>query len=404
MENQLLSDKHILIYTNNDEDKNDDNLFQLKKHFCGQINHISQINPKDFSTEKIIYLCGNIHAIHDLIQNFPSKKIYIVREVSYHYENLPYEMITLGKVPINIHNVGIYFRRFFYGKDYFQLFNMEHKCQSLTESNKPGFAFRKGIYLSHVKEIEKDKLQFHLLRCSSNLDGPTDQFRTTDCEIINQVQKVCDDYFSEKPNLNHVLAQVYYNNEKKKAKISPHADKTKDMPSNGVIAFCTFYQFNDDNAKNTIDNDDPFDINYKNTTSVLTKMRFRLKKSVEINNEHLIKEFTIPLYPNSVFIIPLSTNRLYTHEIRPSILSPDKLPTRLGYVIRCSKTQALYENNQTYIEENNNYIPLQPMTEENKKKLQELYYEENVTDHKMNYGSIHFSMNEGDYKKPMRQE
>jgi len=400
MENILNCSKHIFIY--DDDEEKDNNLSHLKKHFCGVVKNYSQLNQEDYHSEKIIYLSGNISALYKIIKDMPYKKLLVIRGVSYNYDNIPCEIIPLGKVPINIHNVGIYFRQFFDDKDYFEAFNAEHKCQSLTESNKPGAAFRKGIYLSDIKEIEKDKLQFHLLRCSSNLDGPTDKFQAIDYDIIKPVENACSDYFIKGPGLNHVLAQVYHNTNKKKAKISPHADKTKDMTSYGVIAFCTFYQKDKNMIQTKPSQNDPFDLELKNT-SVLTKMRFRLKKTVK--DENLVKEFSIPLYPNSVFIIPLSTNRFYTHEIKPSALPADQVPTRLGYVIRCSKTQALYENHQTYIKDDDGkYVPMKAITEENKKKLQDLYYEENVTDNKIDYGFIDFSMNDGDYKKPMRWE
>jgi hypothetical protein len=45
----------------------------------------------------------------------------------------------------------------------------------------------------------------------------------------------------------------------------------------------------------------------------------------------------------------LEMNRLYTHEISPSHLPMDLIPLRLGYVIRCSKTKAIYKDNKTYI-------------------------------------------------------
>lgn len=64
--------------------------------------------------------------------------------------------------------------------------------------------------------------------------------------------------------------------------------------------------------------------------------------------------FDITLYPNSVFVMSLDMNRLYTHEIIPSILPIDRIPTRMGYVIRCSKTNAIFKNEQTYIINENN--------------------------------------------------
>src|SRR5690606_15009020 len=103
-------------------------------------------------------------------------------------------------------------------------------------------------------------------------------------------------------------------------------------------AFCTFYK-DFMNKK--------FDIN---GTSVLTKLRFRLKKTV--TDSDLVKSFDVVLYPNSVFMISLSTNRLYTHEIIPSVLPIDRIPVRMGYVIRCSKTKAVYKDDKTYMYQN----------------------------------------------------
>lgn len=110
-----------------------------------------------------------------------------------------------------------------------------------------------------------------------------------------------------------------------------HADKTKDMPTNGLMAFCTFY---DDLSHLTPLADDPFDLGVpfkKKVCSALTKLRFRLKDCVaQRAGCMLAKQFDVPLYPNSVFFMPLSTNRLYTHEICPAeFVTADKLPTRL---------------------------------------------------------------------------
>src|SRR5262249_29950946 len=116
--------------------------------------------------------------------------------------------------------------------------------------NKAGQAFRKGIYLSRVQRIDAGvdspsssgtaALRFNLLRGSSNLDGPTDNFRATDHEIVDGVQAVCDAFFEQSAELSHVLAQAYENTAQGKARIKAHSDKTKDMPRYGLIAFCTF--------------------------------------------------------------------------------------------------------------------------------------------------------------------
>ena len=389
-ENSLLTKTHILICLNDLPSEFD----YLKKNFCGIVMTVIDKN-RLISFEANIYLYGNIYQIYNSIKNFGLKTIYVIKELSDNYDELceNYKIIDIGKVPINIHNVGVYFRNFFDSKDYFNVIKNEHEFKMLTESNKPNNALRKGIYLANVEETT-DGLIYNLLRCSSNLDGPTDNLRSTDNFIIAQVNNISQHFFREKVELNHVLAQIYENNNKGKAKIKSHSDKTKDMPRNGIIAFCTFY----DNMLNKRSKTDIFDYVY-NKTSALTKLHFKLKHSVDDKN--LIKEFNITLYPNSVFLIPLSTNRLYTHEIRPSILPFDKIPTRMGYVIRCSKTRAIFKNNQTYIIENDAHIKLEEFNEDNIAELRNLYYEENSTDKLINYGNIYFSMNSGDYIKPI---
>ncbi|MEY3442955.1 MAG: hypothetical protein RLZZ519_1236, partial [Bacteroidota bacterium] len=143
---------------------------------------------------------------------------------------------------------------------------------------------------------------------------------------------------------------------------------------------------------------DQFDWCYKQGSG-LTRLHFKLKKSVA--DESLAKEFTVTLYPNSVFLIPLSTNRLYTHEIRPSMLNIDMIPTRLGYVARSSSTEAIFRDAQTFILENGKWVPLEEMTPETMNSLKESYVEEKQTERRIQYGKVHFSMNRGDYQKPI---
>jgi hypothetical protein len=302
----------------------------------------------------------------------------------------------------NIHNVGIYFDNFFDPeKDYFNLISTEHEFQSLTESTKAGSSYRTGIYLTKV-EKESEEIQFNLLRCSTNLTGPTDNFRQTDTEIIKQVNQLTDKFFNQKVDMNHVLAQIYTNvkvtnnknvTKEKKARIKKHSDKTKDMPRNALIAFCTFYQKHKD-----------YDTIHDIPDTALTKLRFKLKKLDHlINNPDLSDNFDIILKPNSIFIISLSTNRLYTHEISPPIVPIDKMPTRLGYVIRCSDTKAVFKDNNTYIgEPGDGYLSkLVPIQESDTKELKNIYYEENMTDNMIYYPPTLFSMNTGDYTKPI---
>lgn len=387
-ENTLLKDKHILLCL---EEIVNPELDYLKKNFCGTV--LTEVEP--ISLDCILYLYGNIEKLNNQIKTIKCVEINVIKEFSTNYETYPeYKIINLGKVPINIHNVGIYFRNLFDPeKDYFDLIKSAHEFQTLTESNKEGQAFRKGIYLSNVME-EDGEIKFNLLRCSSNLSGPTDNFREIDKEIIAEVNKIANHYFEKKVELNHVLAQIYLNSDRGKARIKAHSDKTKDMPPDALIAFTTFYEKKDMKKSK----DDMFDYRY-NKTSVLTELQFKLKDDT-IQDPKLVKKFSIKLYPGSVFVISLETNRLYTHEIKPSVLPIDKIPTRLGYVIRCSKTKAIYKDGQTLIEEEGKYVELEDITEEKRKKLRDLYVVENATTEKVDYGKITFTMNGGDHLKP----
>lgn len=412
-ESILLRHKHILIcideqltyqtLTMNKEIK------YIKTNFCGIVfSDIKSFNDHDYSSDSLVYLCGDIMENYNKIQNIPKELTNVIENLSYNYtkDSGNYNLVNIGQIPVNIHNVGVYFRNFFdSNKNYFNSINNEHQFQALTESNKPSDAFRTGIYLTKVEEINNE-IKFSLLRCSSNLHGPSDNFRNTDNEIINQVNNIAEYFFHEKAQLNHVLAQIYKNkiintetkNIEKKAKIKEHADKTKDMPKNGLIAFCTFYKDLHDLTHIKKSSSDFFDYRFNNV-SVLTKIRFRLKKTV--TDTSLIKMFDIILYPNSVFLISLLTNRLYTHEIIPSTLRISQIPVRMGYVIRCSKTEAVFKNNQTYINENGIHIKLEESTEVKKKELKDLYFKENITDEIINYGKFYFSLNNGDYEKPI---
>lgn len=170
------------------------------------------------------------------------------------------------------------------------------------------------------------------------------------------------------------------------------------MPSNDLIAFGTFYS-QDLSEKSKPSSQNAFDCVYKKETSVLTRLRFKLKKCVK-HREPYKEEFNLTLYPNSLFIIPLSTNRLYSHEIVPSHLPIDKIPTRLGYVIRCSKTKAVHREGMTYIKENDKDVKLEILTDSDRELLQSLYFEENMTDDIIEYPTFYFSVNSGDYLDP----
>eukprot|EP01117_Protostelium_nocturnum_P020065 TRINITY_DN8874_c0_g1_i1.p1 TRINITY_DN8874_c0_g1~~TRINITY_DN8874_c0_g1_i1.p1 ORF type:complete len:341 (-),score=105.13 TRINITY_DN8874_c0_g1_i1:23-1045(-) len=338
------------------------------------------------------------------------EKLHVVRDFSHSFGSNQCKLVSNGQVPINIHGVGLYYRKFFEDDlDYFEEIRTAHHFQLLTESTKVDPSHRKGIYLSKVERDEKSEdIHFNLLRCSTNLNGPTDSFRKVDTDVINRVNEGLAPFFDRPAKLNHVLAQIYENSvttdgvktKQRKATISTHSDKTKDMPVNGLIAFTTFYQkqlFQNGTIKSS--KEDPYNFLYNNTTSSLTRLRFRLKGCVK--EKKLVEKFDLVLYPNSVFIIPLYMNRVYTHEIMPSNLPVEKIPTRLGYVIRCSNTEAVFRDGKTYLKEEGNLVELKPSTPEAISELRKKYRDENLSDEIVEYGKVHFSMNDGDYKQPI---
>ncbi|MEU6865323.1 hypothetical protein ABZ924_18935 [Streptomyces sp. NPDC046876] len=372
----------------------------------------STITPEDLASgapdlaQKTVYLCGDISGI-DARQLQAADRVFVVRELSHGYRehvDEPWALVDAGRVPLRVHGVGVYYRRFFgLGADHFGRIRAEHEFQSLTESTKPGTAHRSGIYLTPVTR-NGDELHFRLLRCSTNLSGPTETFRPTDTRIVEALNREAAAVFRNQAPLNHVLAQIYHNTlataerKQSKAKIAAHADKTKDMPANGIMAFCTFYDGLDKLQPLA---EDPFDHGMKGVSG-LTGLRFRLKEPTEgRDGVALPAQFTLTLHPGSVFFMPLSTNRLYTHEIRPSTLDAALLPTRLGYVVRCSNAEAVHKNGRTFLKAAGDPVELEPPTPAGMDELRRLYAEENRTSSFIDYGDdFLFSMNRGDYLAP----
>lgn len=444
MTSRLMLSNNILIHSNDSPDIHIvylKDFSYLKDNFCGElVPHTSSnlsISLPNHNNEILVYLAIDMNAIDikSLIKyKNKIKKIYIILELcsniemghlsdyNHQYDNSPkneYEklfinIISLGEVPININNCGVLFRDFFNpNNNYFDLISKEHNFQQLRESNKPNTALRKGIYLTNVTEYTKTSKKFNLLRCSTNFEGPSDNFRQTDNYIINKVNDMSKHYFDNPAKLNHVLAQIYYNNKDtvtnkdRKASIKCHSDKTKDMPKNGLIAFCSFYdnyhnkKFNDNTDPDIKrSKDDIYDYRYKHNTTILTRLRFRLKS--DSRHLDLVKQFDVILYPNSVFMISLDTNRLYTHEIVPSNLPIDKTPIRLGYVVRSSNVEAIHDSGKTYLVKNHKYIEMKKPSEEDVKNLKNVYLEENTTSNIINYDdNINFSLNDGDFMDPI---
>lgn len=401
-EARLLDEGHVLIAPATLEDRG------LVNDFFGSVIDPDTPLPEWPSlARKTVYLCGDISKLSGRHLD-AAERVFVVQERSYGYNEDDigerWTLVGTGRIPVRVHRAGVYYRRFFdRGVDHFHRISAEHAFQSLTESTKPVKAHRSGIYLTPV-EADGDDLHFRLLRCSTNLSGPTEGFRATDWLIVDALNREAACLFENQARLNHVLAQIYHNTpagdarKQSKAKISPHADKTKDMPVNGIMAFCTFY---DQLDKLRPLEKDAFDRGYKNVSG-LTKLHFRLKHPDAARPEEgLPAEFSVTLYPSSVFFMPLSTNRLYTHEIRSSTLDAERLPTRMGYVVRCSNREAVHKDGQTYLKNGGDLVALAPPTPEGMSHLRSLYAEENRSSAFIDYGEeLLFSMNEGDYVAP----
>jgi len=380
-------------------------LAELAAQFCGTV--VADVSRLPDLAGKTVYLCGDVAKASGL-ELSAAERVYVIRELSHGYDGIvAWPVVGLGRVPILVHGVGVYCRRFFdMDVDCFGWIRGEHAFQTLTESTKPGTAHRTGIYLTPVEQ-HGDEVHFRLLRCSTNFSGPTVNFESSDWHIVKALNQEAATLFENGAPLNHILAQIYHNTpnteeqKQTKAKIKAHSDKTKDMPCNGLMAFCTFY---DQLERLQPLSSDPFDFGHKGVSG-LTKLHFRLKPCVaERPGCTLAHHFSVTLYPNSVFFMPLSTNRLYTHEIRPAALDAHMLPTRMGYVVRCSDAEAVHKDGQTFLKMPGGTLAhLEPPTQEGMGHLRSLYAEENSRDATIDYskyGPILFSMNQGDYTKP----
>jgi len=445
MNTYIMKENRVSIQRNHlislGQEPNSIKLDQLKRSFCGTIHpSIDGLRTARISSGSNIYFYGNLSNLESLktLGTIPNSNlclydenektvkidltraecVFVIEEFSsgVQKDSQEYTVINSDQVPINVHGVGVFFKQLF-GSDrqWFEEVEKAHEFQELTESNKPGKALRKGLYMTEVSEKE-DGTHFNLLRCSTNFATPTENYRSVDHDIVNTVNRFAQTCFETNTRLNHTLAQIYENcigidhdeNKQRKAKIKEHSDKTKDMPLNGLIAFTTFYRgyteegfTHHDKVKRS--KEDPHNHLYAKET-VLTSLKFRLKQEAKQlpENQSLPTQFNVLLYPNSVFVIPLLMNRLYTHEIVPSTLSIDKIPIRMGYVIRCSNTSAVHRDGNTYmIMKTGKEVKLVEPTKEGVKELKEKYRKENLTIELVDYDGVDFSLNRGDYLRPV---
>lgn len=391
-----------------------DGLAPLLADFCGAVVRLTDPDRVPCLRGKAVYLSGQLSLAAGMTQLDDAARVLAIRQLCTGTPSkADWQVVDVGRVPLLVHGVGVYYRRFFASdSSYFQWVQDEHKFQTLTESTKPGTAHRTGIYLTPVEQRGEES-HFRLLRCSTNFSGPTLGFGQSDSHIVGALNQEAASVFERQAPLNHVLAQIYHNTpaegdrKQTKAKIKAHSDKTKDMPEGGLIAFVTFYD-RDQLARMQPLDADGFDLGHRGVSG-LTKLHFQLKRCVaERPGCALARQFSVTLYPDSVFLIPLSTNRLYTHEIRPPALDAGMVPTRMGYVVRCSNAEAVHTQGSTFFKSAAGELaPLEPATGEGMRHLKALYAEENSCDSIVDYqkfGRLNFSMNWGDYMRPVAQD
>eukprot|EP00730_Choanoeca_flexa_P011299 TRINITY_DN24415_c0_g1_i1.p1 TRINITY_DN24415_c0_g1~~TRINITY_DN24415_c0_g1_i1.p1 ORF type:complete len:420 (+),score=77.19 TRINITY_DN24415_c0_g1_i1:24-1262(+) len=349
----------------------------------------------------IVYLAGVItEEATDFWAEFDTAPVCVIEDLA-KGDLHTFKRVTIGQVPIEIPNVGVFFPRLFDDPDMFEHVEQAHEFQQLTESNKPNHAHRTGLYLSQIQQLSGQRVEFNLMRCSSNFSGPTEGFADVDEAIMAALNTESQRHFADSAEINHVLAQIYHNKEaepgkkQSKAGISSHSDKTKDMHANGLLAFCSFYtvihQFVSNNG---------FDYEHAGV-SRLPVLRFKGKGLIYGDSPPIVD---IPLYPGSVLIISLDVNRTQTHAIVPSRLQPNMIPTRMGYVARCSRVKAVSQAGTTFVRTvAEELTELHKPTHADMRWLKDKYYQVNVTGDVIDYGTtpVLFSMNEGDYECPI---
>lgn len=415
MENRILQDRHVLVCVDAQLRWLSPHLARKKEElvqeFCGRVVRALDVSPPPIiEGGVVVFVTGDALANIALLRSSHaarSVELVLVRELVAG-DDVPGEalgVVSLGQVPRSVHaGAGVLFPRLFdRQRELFAAVSSSHAFQSVSESRKEGAARRTGVYLCETALRASGAIDFHLMRSSTTFDGPTEGFAPADRAIVHAVARAAAPLFALPFTLNHVQAQVYHNRrteagKERKAAIKAHTDKTQDMASSSVIAFVSFY-----------DADDSLDV----SSDALATLLFRRKGAQPDDDD---TGFRVALPPGSAFLIPLGTNRQYTHEIRPPGLPVEKIPTRLGFVIRCSATRARFErdasayaaadaapNGRTkiFLDPASDGILLEEPTDENVEALKALYFAENSTAERVDYGGLrHCSLNPGDFLPP----
>jgi hypothetical protein len=380
-------------------------VLDMCQQFCGKvITNLEEI--ASFPAAARTFLIGDVQETLTALSiavDVTCHDLFAVREYSRNYDTAICKFVSYGQVPRFIPGIGVYYPEVFDGDKFKELVEQHEFC-TLTESDKPSTgSYRKGVYITRVTPADDGSSEFKLLRCSTNFKNPTENQRPVDDGIINTLNGLARLHYDGAAEFNHVLAQVYTNvvavadGKEKKARIPAHSDKTKDMPRNALIAFVTFYDF-DAKVKDTYTREG-WDLKYRDT-SVLTRLVWKEKGEGQ-------RVVSLPLFPNSVLFVSMDTNRTYCHEIRPSTLPICKLPTRIGYVVRCSKTTAVHHEGRTsIIGPEGIRVEMRQPAKEDMQELKAQYWRENATREVISYTSashgdlVPYSMNAGDYMLP----
>lgn len=123
-ENTLNLESNLLLCIEIDSDKLDWSEYTtLKKQFCGRVvdvpyDDIAVMDLVETGSKGGMYACGNIGILFELGRDV-LEKVSVVEELSWNVIGSDHvRYATLGEVPINVHNVGVYYRDCL-GSEYF---------------------------------------------------------------------------------------------------------------------------------------------------------------------------------------------------------------------------------------------------------------------------------------------
>lgn len=293
--NTLLDNRHVMIipkeYVKNERGNNGPYSY-LMKHFCGKVKWLSRIRRfnSDYLANRAVYTCGHIFSHIDRLEQAGAKDIRAIKELSTDYETLDIETVTLGKVPTSVYDIGVFF-----------------PCRFTP------FKCFKNLLDAHVPRHAKQQLNGtkYTLPVWSSYICPLDQV------IITKVNNMAKEMFLHSTKVTHVSATVY------RGESSLFFNIPKQTK---IVVFCTFY--NKCKSSEIKQSDlDIYDHRYKKKISVLSVLRFTIKKP----NVHMKKTFDLLLYPGSMFAFSRSIYDLYSYDMIPAHILGVKTPDTMLY-------------------------------------------------------------------------